>query len=237
VLTVLGVAHIFDMGPDVRRIIEGIRPDAVGVELDAPRLHALRNPGGMGRAPLHYRLLAMAQKRLASKFGGSPGTEMLAAVDAASAIGADVLLIDADAQSAFGRLMREMSMKEKVKFMFSVVTALFLPTKVVKEGVDDVREDTDAMMEEMMAQFPTIKRVLVDDRNAIMSQRLAAAMEKYGNVVAVVGDGHVEGMLGLLGRDDVQVLRMKDILDGKGPEPERSNASVTMTFGPDQPDQ
>jgi pheromone shutdown protein TraB len=210
-IIILGVGHVFDIAGQVGRIIEQERPDAVCVELDQARYQALLNPGGPTNARLTYRLLAKMQKRLAHQYGGEVGSEMLAATKAAQELGAEVLLIDADANLMFRRLYSEMPMMEKVKLLLSAVTSLFVSRKRMEKELDNFQENGDVYMEQMSEQFPTLKRILLDERNELMAKRIDIAASRYPVVLAVIGDGHVDGIVKLLDRDDVKVYRLKDI--------------------------
>ncbi|MDW5563982.1 MAG: TraB/GumN family protein [Methanomassiliicoccus sp.] len=227
-IVILGVGHVFDIAPQVTRIIEEERPDAVGVELDQGRYQALLNPGGRSDARLTYRMLARMQKRLAHQYGGEVGAEMLAATKAAQGIGADVLLIDTDATQMFHRLGTEMPLREKVKLGLSAITSLFIRQSTVERELENLQENGDQYMEEMGDQFPTLKRVLVDERNAIMAKRIDNAASRYPTVLAVIGDGHVEGIMRLLDRDDVRVYRLRDIRKGGKPSTGRQVQSNTQ---------
>lgn len=212
-IVLLGVGHVFDISAQVRRLIEAERPDVVCVELDPPRYRALINPPSeRANVPLPYHLLSLFQKRLARSYGGEAGAEMLAAVDAAGGIGAEVRMIDADAANLFRRLWEEMRPSEKVRLMLSAFTSLFLSRRTVEKELGNFQEDEGRYLEEMARQFPTMKRVLIDERNVIMAQRIDAAASHAPSVVAVVGDGHVEGIVRLLGRDDMRVVRLKELM-------------------------
>jgi pheromone shutdown protein TraB len=233
VIVILGVGHVFDISRQVAGIIENERPDAVGVELDPGRYQALLSPGGRSDARLTYKLLAKMQRRIANKYGGEVGAEMLAATKAAQDIGAEVLFIDTDAGQMFHRLGAEMPLREKVKLGLSAVTSLFIGRKTVERELDNLQDNEERYMEEMAEQFPTLKRVLVDERNAIMAKRIDHAASRYPTVLAVVGDGHVEGIVRLLERDDVRVYRLKDIRGEGKPSsgrPVQSNAQVSFHF-------
>jgi pheromone shutdown protein TraB len=233
VIVILGVGHVFDISQQVMRIIEEERPDAVGVELDPGRYQALQNPGARSDARLTYKILSRMQKRIAQQYGGEVGAEMLAATKAAKSIGADVLFIDTDANQMFRRLSSEMPLKEKVKLGLSAITSLFIGRKTVERELDNLQDNEERYMAEMGEQFPTLKRVLVDERNAIMARRIDQAASRYPTVLVVVGDAHVEGILHLLDRDDVRVYRLKDIRSEGKPStgrPVQSNAQVGFHF-------
>lgn len=218
-IIVLGVGHVFDIADQVRRLIEEERPDAVCVELDPPRYHALLNPPrDRSNVPLAYRLLAAFQKRLARSYGGEVGAEMLAATAAAKEAGAEVLLIDADAAQMFRRLWTEMPPLERLKLGLSALTSLFLSRRRVEKELESFQAHEDTYLEEMARQFPTLKRMLIDERNLVMARRIDAAASRYPTVLAVVGDGHVEGIVRLLDRDDIKVIRLSELL-GQGSAP------------------
>ncbi len=233
VIVIVGVGHVFDISAQVRGLIEAERPDVVCVELDPPRYRALVNPPKERTdVPLPYRLLSVFQKRLARSYGGEAGAEMLAAVDAARGIGAEVQMIDADATQLFGRLWKEMPPSEKVRLMLSAFTSLFLSRRTVERELDNFQENEDRYLGEMARQFPTMKRVLIDERNVIMARRIDAAASRVPSLVAVVGDGHVEGIVRLLGRDDMRVVRLKELM-GRPAEREgrvEGNAQATFHF-------
>lgn len=214
-IVLIGVGHVFNISAQVRSIIEAERPDAVCVELDPPRYQALVEPPKERiNAPLPYRLLSVFQKRLARSYGGEAGAEMLAAVDAARKVGSEVLMIDEDASRMFRKLWKEMPPSEKVRLMTSAFVSLFLNRRTVEKELSDFQENEERYLEEMGRQFPTMKRVLIDERNVVMARRIDAAASRWPSVVAVVGDGHVEGIVRLLGRDDLRVVRLKELMGG-----------------------
>jgi pheromone shutdown protein TraB len=232
-IILLGVGHVFDIAETVRRIIEAEHPDVVCVELDPARYQALLHPGGRTEARLTYRLLATFQKRLASQYGGEVGSEMLAATKTAQEIGADVMLIDADAQRMFRRLYAEMPFPEKARLGLSAVTSIFISSKRVEQELESFQQNEGAYMAEMGEQFPTLKRILLDERNQLMAKRIDSAASRYPVVLAAVGDGHVDGILELLDRDDVKVYRLKDIRDQGNTstaKPVQSNAQARYHF-------
>jgi len=233
-IIILGVGHVFDIGGQVSRLIEQERPDAVCVELDQARYHALLNPGGHSNARLTYRLLAKMQKRLAHQYGGGEvGGEMLAATKAAQSMGAEVLLIDTDANQMFQRLFAEMPVMEKLKLLISAGSSFLISKKRMEKEMDNLQENGDAYLEQMSEQFPTLKRILLDERNELMAKRIEIAASRYPTVLVVIGDGHVDGILRLLDRDDVKVYRLKDIRENGEPSAARqvgSNAQAQFHF-------
>lgn len=232
-IIILGVGHVFDISSQVRGIIEDERPDVVCVELDPLRYHALLNPSqNRSNAQLTYRLLAAFQRRLARQYGGEVGAEMVTATRVAQEIGSEVLLIDADANKLFRQLWQEMPLQEKVKLGLSAVTSLFLSRRRVEQELESFQAHEEAYLDQMGEQFPTLKRMLIDERNEIMARRIDAAASRFPNVLVVVGDGHVEGIVRLLDRDDIKVIRLREIRGQEREQPKgpSSNAQVRYHY-------
>lgn len=212
-ITLVGVGHVFDIAAQVKQVIRERNPGAVGIELDQERYEALRHPREKGNVPLPYRLLAFIQKRMARQYGGEVGNEMLAAADEAKEINASLLLIDAEAANLFNRLWLEMSFKERVMLMVSSVGGLLMSRKRIDNEIENFQDNEAIYLDQMGKEFPTIKRVLIDERNQVMGTRIVSAEMQFGNVVAVVGDGHIDGIVALMNRPDVEVIRLKALRD------------------------
>lgn len=211
-ITLVGVGHVFRISDQVRSIIVDLRPSAVCVELDPYRYHALRQERrGRGDVSLAYRFLALFQRRMAKQFGGEVGQEMLAAVDAAREVGGEVLFIDIDATSMFSRLWEEMPLKEKVMLVGSAAWSFLLSKEKVEKELESFQDNEEEYMRTFSDQFPTLKKVLIDERNETMASRIAKAEEMYGSVLAVIGDGHVDGVSKLLEEREVRVTRLKEL--------------------------
>ena len=212
-ITLVGVGHVFDIAAQVKQVIRERNPGAVCIELDQERYEALRHPRERGDVPLPYKLLAFMQKRMAHQYGGEVGNEMLAAADEAEELHASLLLIDAVAGNLFNRLWQEMSFRERVLLMISSVGGLLMSRKRIDNEIENFQDNEATYLEQMGQEFPTIKRVLIDERNQLMGALIMTAETQFGNVVAVVGDGHIDGIVALINRPDVEVIRLKALRD------------------------
>lgn len=228
-ITLIGTGHVFDIGARVREEIRHRMPQAVAVELDPPRYHALRNKSQERKgAPFFYRMLADFQTRVANEYGVEAGDEMLAAANEAQALGVPLALIDADAQRTFQRLLSEMRFGEKARLAGSAIVGLLLPGKSVEKQVSEMQDDYAAYFDEMGKKFPTLKRVLLDERNEHMARALVELAKANERVVAVVGDGHVDGMLAILQAQGapVEAVRLKELRAKSAVPPPAAGTSV-----------
>jgi pheromone shutdown protein TraB len=230
-ITLVGVGHVFAISDQVRDLILSRRPEVVCLELDPARYSALmdRHRDRRGRVPLQYLLLAQIQKRMADKFESEAGAEMLAAARAASEVGARVALIDMDAAMVFGRLWRAMPFREKLHLMFGAMVGLVASKETVEKEMDKYESHEVEYIETLGSEFPSVKRVLIDERNIHMARRIADIAGRHEHVLAVVGDGHMQGLLEELGPENVEAIRLKD-LRRAGQQPLASDGQFGFSY-------
>lgn len=232
-ITLIGTGHVFDIGARVRDEIRRRAPQVIGIELDAPRYHALRNKNKDRRgSPLVYRMLADFQTRIANEYGVEAGDEMLAASDEAKALGVPLALIDKDAQLTFQRLKSEMRFGEKARLIGSAIVGLIpiLPGKSIEKQIDEMQDDYTSYFDEMGKRFPTLKRVLLDERNEHMAHALEEIGKTHERVIAVLGDGHVDGIRDILVAKGIPVetVRLKELRAKAAPAVGNASASLVL---------
>jgi len=228
-ITLVGVGHVFAISNSIKEIIRSKRPEVVCLELDPARYHALMNRDEPRRVPLQYRLLAYFQTRMADKFGTQVGDEMVAAVEAAGEVGAKVALIDMDAARVFGQLWRRMSLKERVNLFGGAFIGLFVSKEKVEAEMNRYEGNEAQYMDTLGEGFPTIKEVLIDDRNKHMAEALKSLATQHGSILAVVGDGHVPGLMEQLKPLDLEAVRLKDLRTGNM-RPSATGSEVSTSF-------
>lgn len=222
VITLVGVGHVFDLRRQIHAVIEARRPRVVGIELDRVRFIALQNRDLRGDAPMVYRLLSFFQERVADQFGGRVGEEMLAAADAAKDVGAELALIDRDSAEVFSQVWGGMSFEERVKLLVASLAGLFVSKRRVERELARYEEDNASYLQQFADEFPHVKKVLIDDRNAHMAKALRELHATRGTVVAVVGDGHLEGLQRELAGLPLEVIRLHELRSGSLPPPQPS---------------
>lgn len=220
-LVLIGAGHVFEIGAPIRHLIHTERPAVVALELDKDRYQGLlqRERGGQPTAaeikkiPRVYRGLAKFQESVADSFGVRPGQEMLVAAKTAHEVGAKVALIDRHAQSVVRDAFKRMRMREKIRFFWLAFVSA-LPSKKkgnIEAEIQRYQQNPERYLDELGKEFPTIKKVLIDERNDHMAEKLRALVREHGSVVAVVGDGHVPGLVRMLEAEKPVVHRLKDL--------------------------
>ncbi len=210
-ITLLGVAHVFDLGSSIRGAIRRRSPKAVALELDPARFAYLWNRTPRPRRASVFSLLAGFQARIAQQYGVQVGDEMVAAAKAAQEIGCPIVLIDQDSRVTLARAWREMSLPERVRLVVFALGGLFVRRKRVEAELDRFYQDERGYLEQFAKELPTVKRILIDERDRAMAQALRSVHETKGDVVAVVGDGHIEGLGRLLQDAPLEIVRLRDL--------------------------
>ncbi|VVB95575.1 TraB family protein [uncultured archaeon] len=207
-VTIVGTAHVSEKSiAEVNQIIEREKPDIVAVELDRGRYQALKGEeevreinvkdilsSGKFNYFLLQWLLAYVQKKIGADMGVKPGAEMLAAIETAEKSGARVALIDRDIQITLGRFWSKMSFFEKLKLFGSLIGATFgIGTEEIDIETVTNEDVVTQLVSELRKVAPSAASILIDERDAFMAKNLLD-LSKEGNVVAVVGAGHREGI-------------------------------------------
>ncbi len=211
-LRLVGTAHISSTSVAlVRQQIEDWGPDLVAVELCESRKASLLDPealenedllkilnDGKSHMILLQSALAAEQRRMGVASGEKPGAELLAAIEAAEEAAVPVELIDRDVVITLRRAWSKMGLREKWRVLDAF---LWQEDDDDEASVEELLEDSDMLsnlMEEAREVAPGAGSVLIDERDAFIAGRLQQIRGK-GKVLAVVGAGHLNGIVHQLG--------------------------------------
>ena len=214
-ILLIGTAHISQSSVDeVNSVIDQEKPDTVCIELCSSRHQAMLDKDqwknmdiykvvSEGKSFLLFANLIMTafQKRLGSQLGVKPGAEMLEAANAAERVGAELILADRDVKITLQRTWRGMTFWGRMKVLSQLLASLFVREEISKEEIEKLKE-SDALSEAMQMlaeQSPEMKRILIDERDQFMAEKIKLAQGK--RIVAVVGAGHVKGLMAELERE------------------------------------
>ncbi len=208
-LYLVGTAHVSQRSvDDVGQVIHALSPDTVCVELDATRHQALVDPRRWRNLDiftvirerrmlflLSSLVLTSYQRRLGEKLGVRPGAEMLAAIEHAAQVGARLELVDRDIRATLQRTWAALSAWDCVQLVGTLIGSLFARAEITEEQVEALkdRDTISELVREFAEVMPRLQRPLIDERDRFL---MSAVREAPGQcVVAVVGAGHVEGMV------------------------------------------
>jgi pheromone shutdown-related protein TraB len=209
-VTLIGTAHISrESAALVQQVIAQEKPDTVCLELCPARLQSLRDQEAWKNMDivkvireqktfvlfLNF-LLTSIQRRMARHMEVKPGLEMLAALETAEAQAAHVEVIDRDVRTTLTRVWRLMGFWTRLKLFSQVLGSLFEEQEEISaEQVEALKQKgaLELLLDEMGQFMPGVKKHLIDERDLYMVAKIRQAPGQ--SVVAVVGAGHVPGML------------------------------------------
>ncbi|PIQ26283.1 TraB family protein [bacterium (Candidatus Blackallbacteria) CG17_big_fil_post_rev_8_21_14_2_50_48_46] len=206
----IGTAHISrESAKLVQEVIAHEQPDTVCVELCPSRLQSLRDQEAWKNMDivkvirekktfvlfLNF-LLTSIQRRMARNMDVKPGLEMLAALESAEALGAQTEVIDRDVRTTLTRVWRLMGFFTRLKIFNQILASLFEEEEEISaEEVEALKQKgaLELLLDEMGQVLPGVKKHLIDERDLYMVEKIRQAPGQ--KLVAVVGAGHVPGMI------------------------------------------
>ncbi|MCF6266794.1 MAG: TraB/GumN family protein [Desulfuromusa sp.] len=224
-IVLVGTAHISqDSVETVIRTIDDVLPDTVCVELDVQRYQSLINEKGWEslnlkdlikkkQVPFLLTNLALSsyQKRMGLHTGVKPGAELAAAARTAEERGMEVELVDRNIRTTLLRVWRKTGLWNKMKVMAALFGSLFEKQELNEEELAKLREnDTlSGMLDEMGKLLPSVKQILVDERDTYMAYHIRNAPGE--KILAVVGAAHLPGIIRQLQGDEIDPETIAEI--------------------------
>jgi len=230
--TLLGTAHVSRASVEaVRAQIEHGGFDAVAIELCPSRHKALTDTTAWremnlfsiirdGKAGMMMASLALAayQRRIAEQFGIEPGAEMKAAMDAASAAGLPLQLIDREIGITMRRTSARLSWWRRWVLINGMILSLFSREELSEADVERLKQGDilNETFSEFASSSPELYASLIEERDRYMAAKLRLENSNGAakRVLAVVGAGHLEGTAKAL-REDVEPRQQIDLLNAQ----------------------
>lgn len=216
----VGTAHISQESVElVEKVIRQEQPDYVCLELDDKRYQAITQKKQWEALDLKAiiknkqlstllvsLLMASYQKRLGGKLGVQPGAELLMAANTAKELQIPISLCDRDVRITLRRAWKSTSFFKKGYLLASLLASMFDKSEISEEKLSELKQKDvlTELMEEMGDALPDLKRVLIDERDLYLVEKIKSAPGKQ--IVAVVGAGHVAGMLKLFKQDNKEKI-------------------------------
>ena len=224
-IVLVGTVHVSpESVQEVKETIQRENPDTVGVELCERRYEILTKKKqweeqeiiniireGKTYLFLANLLLSRFQRKVGEELGSEPGAEMVKAVEIAKEHNIPVALLDRDISITLKRAWKSMSISEKLKLIYALIAGFFVDTEEVVEELKDLDVITE-LMEELAEQAPGAKKALIDERDQYIASKI---LESEGNMVAVVGAGHVDGLKKLLQHKSVSREGLETMPSGR----------------------
>ena len=217
----VGTAHVSrESALQVRQVIQEESPDTVCVELCQSRYQSIRQKERWQETDivkiikekksfllLSNLLLASFQKRIAKKLDIKPGQEMIAAIETADEMDAEIHLADRDIRTTLSRTWRAMGLWSKIKLLFQLMLSLGEVEEIKEEDIEKMKNEDvlETLLAEVGKSLPVLKDILIDERDQYLAEKIRTAPGQ--KIVAVVGAGHVPGIKKYWNKDiDIRAL-------------------------------
>jgi len=213
---------------DVRKCVDEVNPDCIAIELDEERYNKLMNPGKWENTDivsiikehkvgflLVNIILSSFQRRMATNMNSTSGAEMLEGAQIAKDKNLELVLADRSIRTTFSRIWRKLGGKEKGKLLATIISSLFEKEELSEEDIQNLKEADalEAALKDVAKEFPIMKTILVDERDAYLAQKIKSA--KGNKIVAIVGAAHANGIINHL-NEDVNLNELEDTTKKKG---------------------
>lgn len=215
-VTLLGTAHVSRASADkARELIESKQHDVICIELCQSRFNAMTNPNALaemdlfdvirsGKASMVTASLALGsyQQRMAEQLGIEPGLEMKTSIKHAEELDLPLVVIDREVGTTLKRVYHNVPFWKRLYIISGLFASVLSRETVSEEEIEKLK--TGDLLETTFAQFSEDANdlfvPLIDERDRYMTAKLLqTAKEHTGkNLLAVVGAGHVKGMMGYL---------------------------------------
>ena len=211
-LVIIGTSHIsVESIKEVQSKILKLKPDIIALELDSKRFYALTakhkkidllDIKKIGLKGYLFNLIgSYLEKRLGRLVGISPGSEMLEAIRIAKKLNIKIALIDQDIEITLKNLSKTITWKEKLKFLWSIIT---IPIQKHKVEFDLKKVPSEKTIKKLIAQikkqYPSLYKTLIQDRDIYIAKSLynLTSSNPEKKIIAVVGAGHESSIIKLI---------------------------------------
>ncbi len=220
-IILVGTAHISPESiEEVRSVIAAEMPARVCVEIDEGRYRAMSSGSSWesldigkvlreGKGFLLMANLALSgfQRRMGAGVGVKPGDDMLAAVRVAEELGIPYAFCDREVSLTLKRAWGRSGLWNRSKLVAGLFSSAFTEEKLSEAEIERLKERSE--LEEMMAELadylPSVKEVLIDERDRYLAAKIFLEAQKSPPsaapaALAVVGAGHLDGIESWLAR-------------------------------------
>lgn len=215
---------------DVEKAIDYVDPDIVGLELDSRRFQRFQNENIQKisersildiiresknisfKGRIILIVFSLMQSKVASKLGMDIlGLDMKSGYEHAKKNNIPIALVDKDIQDTFNDLTKQISKKELVKtvfgFMIAYIQITFSSEEKMNQYEDISESDIETAVDSMEKHFPSLKKVLIDQRNEYIAENMINIAKENNRSLVVVGAAHKPGLSKIIEESDEVKLR------------------------------
>jgi pheromone shutdown-related protein TraB len=212
----IGTAHVSKQSvEDVQKTVEMVDPDTICVELCESRYKNIVQRDNWKKMDifkvikdkkaaflLAQLIMSSFYRRLGKQLDVKPGAEMIKGINLAKEREAELVLADRNIEITLKRVWGYLNFWNKLNMASHLFAGLLFTEKIDEKMVEELknRDQLENILETFAKAFPTVKSRLIDERDIYLSQKIRNAPGK--KVVAVVGAGHIPGIVEHIKEDE-----------------------------------
>ena len=212
----IGTAHVSNHSADlVSEILNEVKPNSVAIELDKKRYQVLKNKSNFENLDIikilknketfffiGHLLLSSFQKKISDKVGIKPGLEFERAIDYVEGKNAEhckLHLIDRSIETTLKRAWISAGFWGQLRLINSILFGE-KEDAIDEKVIENLKNENEfsQIIKELSNTLPTIKEALIDERDIYLAGGLQNIEKQV--IVAVVGAGHVPGIVDALNK-------------------------------------
>lgn len=256
-ISILGTAHVSIKSiEDVKLAFKRSRPDVVCVELCKSRFDAMNDPDRWRNLDISRLIkdrkiwllassliLSAFQKKIGESTGSKPGAEMMQAVRLSEEQGAGLVLADREIRTTLRRAWHRVGFFSKMWLVSYLFASLLVREDIEAEEIERLKNEdvlTD-LFDQLPARYDAVKRVIIDERDRYLAENIRRAADdlaangsgrKKKKVLAVVGAGHMPGIMRVLEAEEaVALAALDDVPESKTWKTIASFSTAAATLG------
>jgi pheromone shutdown protein TraB len=199
-LTIVGTIHVSMQSKTIlNSLISEIKPKIIAIELCEERYSMLKSLRSLNlrsfiKAGILWSLFWLIEFILSIKNETILGSDMLQAISQARQIGARIEFIDMP-MSRIIQMLKNLPLKEKISLIMDSLATIVVISIKRKFELGFIKNIND-FSRLFKNKYPFLYKCLIDERNNYMAKKLKSILtSSNGEVIAVVGLAHVEGIL------------------------------------------
>lgn len=150
-------------------------------------------------------LLLKVGQSIQNKYGNilniQPGSEMYEAIKFSKEKNLPIFFIDRDIKTTLNRFSKHLKKREILKILFELLLSPFLvlfKKEKIKFDLNKIPNEKliNFILSETKKSYPSIYRILIDERDLYMAKKLYYLSKKYPEkkILCVCGAGHINGI-------------------------------------------
>jgi pheromone shutdown-related protein TraB len=233
--TLLGTAHVSRASAEAVREMAGSGAfDVIAVELCETRFNALKGERDWTELDLYKIIrqkkagLVMAnlalgayQRRIAEQFGIEPGAEMRAAAEVAEARDLPLQLVDRDLAVTLRRSYAGVPWYKRIYLMTGLLLGVVSSDEIDEDSIEKLKQGDilESTFTEFAEHSPELYEALIAERDRYMAASLREqnADRERGEILVVLGAGHLEGVAKHLAESQVPPEQLRNELSAIPP--------------------